>query len=74
MRELKAPRARDKLTKLSDVETGGSDGHLSPTGKLLSVVYEVPNLLPRRGHTPHIGHHKIYTNQDSWPLQSMETD
>lgn len=74
MRGLKAARARDRLTKLSDVDTGGSDSHLSPTGKLLSVVYEVPNLLPRRGQTPHVGHHKIDTNQDSWPPQSMETD
>lgn len=60
-----APRARHRLTKLGDVDTGGSDGHLSPTGKLPLVVYELPNLLPRRGQMPHVGRHKIYTNQGS---------
>ena len=74
MRGLRAARARDRLTKRGDVETGGSDGHLSPIRKLLSVVYEVPNHLPGRGQMPHVGRHKMYTNQGSWPPQSMETD
>lgn len=68
MRGLRAARARDRLTKLGDIETGGSDGHLSPIRKLLSVVYEVPHLLPGRGKCPTLGATKYIPTRVLGPL------
>ena len=42
MMVLWLPEARKALIKCSDAETRSSDTHLSHTGKLNSVVLEVP--------------------------------